>query len=161
MVLVMIGLTAQSARPGHRRQLGLAGIGRGSEGHGLQSPYHGGTDQKWALTPLLRRPGTVAGIAGALRGGVGGDLERRITTPWLQQGSGVFLAGVSIASTPYREAIGSRLVSLRDFLLLFFFIDLERTSIFGRWPVQLLPALVFSIFVLIGNPLIVMGIPWV
>ena len=37
---------------------------------------------------------------------------------------GAFLAGVSLASTPYREAIGARLVSLRDFLLLFFFIDL-------------------------------------
>ena len=37
---------------------------------------------------------------------------------------GAFLAGVSLASTPYRDAIGARLVSLRDFLLLFFFIDL-------------------------------------
>ena len=37
---------------------------------------------------------------------------------------GAFLGGVSLASTPYREAIGARLVSLRDFLLLFFFIDL-------------------------------------
>jgi len=32
---------------------------------------------------------------------------------------GAFLAGVSLASTPFREAIASRLVSLRDFLLLF------------------------------------------
>ena len=37
---------------------------------------------------------------------------------------GAFLAGVSMASTPYRETIGSRLVTLRDFLLLFFFVDL-------------------------------------
>jgi hypothetical protein len=37
---------------------------------------------------------------------------------------GAFLAGISIASTEYREAIGARLVTLRDFLLLFFFIDL-------------------------------------
>jgi Kef-type K+ transport system membrane component KefB len=37
---------------------------------------------------------------------------------------GAFLAGVSLASTPFREAIASRLVSLRDFLLLFFFIGL-------------------------------------
>ena len=37
---------------------------------------------------------------------------------------GAFLAGVSLASTPYRDALGARLVSLRDFLLLFFFIDL-------------------------------------
>jgi Kef-type K+ transport system membrane component KefB len=37
---------------------------------------------------------------------------------------GGLLAGVSLASTPYREAIASRLASLRDFLLLFFFIAL-------------------------------------
>ena len=33
---------------------------------------------------------------------------------------GAFVAGVSLASTPYRDALGARLVSLRDFLLLFF-----------------------------------------
>lgn len=34
---------------------------------------------------------------------------------------GGLLAGVSLASTPYREAVVSRMSSLRDFLLLFFF----------------------------------------
>ncbi|HZG35630.1 MAG TPA: cation:proton antiporter [Gaiellaceae bacterium] len=37
---------------------------------------------------------------------------------------GAFLAGVSLASSTYREAIGGRLVSVRDFLLLFFFLNL-------------------------------------
>jgi Kef-type K+ transport system membrane component KefB len=37
---------------------------------------------------------------------------------------GAFLAGVALASSTYREAIGGRLVSLRDFLLLFFFLNL-------------------------------------
>jgi len=37
---------------------------------------------------------------------------------------GAFLAGVALASTDYREVIGARLVSLRDFLLLFFFVNL-------------------------------------
>ncbi|TDA79180.1 cation:proton antiporter domain-containing protein, partial [Halomonas marinisediminis] len=37
---------------------------------------------------------------------------------------GGLLAGVSLASTPFREAIAARLASLRDFLLLFFFIAL-------------------------------------
>ncbi|MGC9326637.1 MAG: cation:proton antiporter, partial [Candidatus Hinthialibacter sp.] len=37
---------------------------------------------------------------------------------------GAFLAGVSLASTAYRDSIGARLTGLRDFLLLFFFIDL-------------------------------------
>jgi hypothetical protein len=37
---------------------------------------------------------------------------------------GAFLAGMSLASTPYREAISGRLSTLRDFLLVFFFIEL-------------------------------------
>ncbi|HKJ74216.1 MAG TPA: cation:proton antiporter, partial [Alphaproteobacteria bacterium] len=37
---------------------------------------------------------------------------------------GAFLAGISIASTPYRELVAARMSGLRDFLLLFFFIDL-------------------------------------
>ena len=37
---------------------------------------------------------------------------------------GAFLAGVSLAMPGYRDLISTRLASLRDFLLLFFFIDL-------------------------------------
>ena len=69
---------------------------------------------------------------------------------------GAFLAGVSLASTPYREAIGSRLVSLRDFLLLFFFIDLGAGLELATLDAQVVPAIFLSLFVLIGNPLIVM-----
>ncbi len=71
---------------------------------------------------------------------------------------GAFLAGFSLASTAYRESISSRLTSVRDFLLLFFFVDLgarlELSSISG----DVLDAVVLSLFVLIGNPLIVMAI---
>ena len=35
--------------------------------------------------------------------------------------AGAFLAGFSLASTPYREAMSARLTGIRDFLLLFFF----------------------------------------
>ncbi len=68
---------------------------------------------------------------------------------------GAFLAGVSLASTPYRDAIGSRLANLRDFLLLFFFITLGAGLQLDMLGAQLVPAMVFSVFVLIGNPLIV------
>ncbi|MEM7497622.1 MAG: cation:proton antiporter [Pseudomonadota bacterium] len=71
---------------------------------------------------------------------------------------GGLLAGVSIASTPYREAIAARLASLRDFLLLFFFIALGASldlSVLGE---NVGRALVLSLFVLIGNPLIVLAI---
>ena len=71
---------------------------------------------------------------------------------------GAFLGGVSIASTAYREAIASRLTGLRDFLLLFFFIDLGSGLNVSAAGLQLGPALVLSAFVLVGNPLIVVAI---
>jgi Kef-type K+ transport system membrane component KefB len=72
--------------------------------------------------------------------------------------AGAFLAGFSLASTSYRDAISARLTGLRDFLLLFFFIDLGAKLDFSTLGGELWPALVLSLFVLIGNPLIVMAI---
>ncbi len=71
---------------------------------------------------------------------------------------GAFLAGVSLASTPYRESLGARLISLRDILILFFFIELGSTMVLPAALAQLLPAIVLAAFVLIGKPLIVMSI---
>ncbi len=71
---------------------------------------------------------------------------------------GGLLAGISLASTPFREAIVARLSSLRDFLLLFFFIALGSQLDLGMLGTQIGPALIFSLFVLIGNPIIVMVI---
>jgi Kef-type K+ transport system membrane component KefB len=71
---------------------------------------------------------------------------------------GAFLAGVSLASTTFREAVGARLVSLRDFLLLFFFLELGAGLEFTDAASQLFDAVVLSAFVLVGNPLIVMVI---
>lgn len=71
---------------------------------------------------------------------------------------GGLLAGVSLASTPFREAIVARLASLRDFLLLFFFIALGMHLDLSLLGAQVTPALIFSVFVLIGNPLIVLAI---
>ncbi|MEM6383052.1 MAG: cation:proton antiporter family protein [Pseudomonadota bacterium] len=69
---------------------------------------------------------------------------------------GGLLAGVSLASTPFREAIAARLASLRDFLLLFFFIALGASLDLSVLGASVGPALVLSLFVLIGNPLIVL-----
>jgi Kef-type K+ transport system membrane component KefB len=69
---------------------------------------------------------------------------------------GAFLAGVSLASSQFKDVISSRLTSLRDFLLLFFFVNLGANlnlSVIGS---QIPAALVFSVFVLVGKPLIVM-----
>ncbi len=69
---------------------------------------------------------------------------------------GAFLAGVSLASSDFKEVISSRLISLRDFMLIFFFVNLGANldlSIIGS---QVPSALLFSAFVLIGNPIIVL-----
>jgi Kef-type K+ transport system membrane component KefB/Trk K+ transport system NAD-binding subunit len=71
---------------------------------------------------------------------------------------GAFVAGTSLASTPYREAIGSRLVTVRDFLLLFFFIDLGSRLDLAVLGAAFTDAIVLSAFVLAGKPLIVMAI---
>jgi len=71
---------------------------------------------------------------------------------------GAFLAGFSLASTTYREAISARLTSIRDFLLLFFFIDLGAKLEISAMGNEMGSAAILSLFVLIGNPLIVMAI---
>lgn len=71
---------------------------------------------------------------------------------------GGLLAGVSLASTEFRDSIGSRLAALRDFLLLFFFINLGASLQLTTLGDQIGPAIVLSLFVLIGNPLIVLAI---
>lgn len=71
---------------------------------------------------------------------------------------GGLLAGVALASTPYRETIAARLAPLRDFLLLFFFIALGATLDLSLLGANVPAAIVFSVFVLVGNPLIVLAI---
>jgi Kef-type K+ transport system membrane component KefB len=71
---------------------------------------------------------------------------------------GGLLAGVALASTPYRETIAARLAPLRDFLLLFFFIALGATLDLSLLGAHVTGAVIFSLFVLIGNPLIVLSI---
>jgi len=71
---------------------------------------------------------------------------------------GGLMAGISLASTPYRETIAARLAPLRDFLLLFFFIALGATLDLSLLGTHVLGAIIFSLFVLIGNPLIVLTI---
>lgn len=72
--------------------------------------------------------------------------------------AGAFLAGFSLASTHYRDAINARLTGIRDFLLLFFFIDLGSKLDFSTLGGEVWPAIGLSLFVLIGNPLIVLAI---
>ncbi len=77
---------------------------------------------------------------------------------WIGLGKelGGLLAGVSLASTTFRETLASRLSSLRDFLLLFFFLALGSGMRLDTLGEQVPTALLLSAFVLIGNPVIVM-----
>jgi Kef-type K+ transport system membrane component KefB len=155
VVLVMIGLSA----------LGLAGAS--------------GQAGKTLLFLLLKGAGLLAGVAllmryvlPALLHHLARSLELVVlfAVAWaiflalLGEGLGfskevgAFLAGISLASTRYREAIGTRLISLRDFLLLFFFVALGSQLDLAHLAPQIGPSVLLSLFVLIGNPLIVMAI---
>jgi Kef-type K+ transport system membrane component KefB len=69
---------------------------------------------------------------------------------------GAFLAGISLASTPYRPILGARLINLRDFLLFFFFVNLGFHIDINHFSSEVIPALIFSVFVLLGKPIMIM-----
>jgi Kef-type K+ transport system membrane component KefB len=70
---------------------------------------------------------------------------------------GAFIAGVALASSEYRDAISARLTTLRDFLLVFFFIDLGvRLELGGIADLGLVVAL--SVFVLVVKPFLIAAI---
>jgi Kef-type K+ transport system membrane component KefB len=69
---------------------------------------------------------------------------------------GGLAAGVSLGSTSYRDMISARLASLRDFLLLFFFLSIGASLDLSTLTGDLGRAAIFSVFVLVGNPLIVL-----
>jgi len=71
---------------------------------------------------------------------------------------GAFVAGVALAATPYKAILAARLVSLRDFLLLFFFIDLGVQINMGHFGAALGPAILLSVIVLVGKPIMVMAL---
>jgi Kef-type K+ transport system membrane component KefB len=150
--------------------IGLSALGTGGEGNSFAQEM---------LVVLLKGTALLAGIGLLMRYGLPQLLHRLARTPELMmlfaiawgvslaalgealgfsKEVGGFLAGISLASTPYREAIGSRLVSIRDFLLLFFFLGLGAQLDMSHLGLQIWPAIVLSLFVLIGNPLIVMVI---
>ncbi len=68
---------------------------------------------------------------------------------------GALLAGVTLAMTPYHFEISSKMKPLRDFFIVLFFILLGSQMVFADIGQYSLPILLFSAFILIGNPLIV------
>lgn len=72
---------------------------------------------------------------------------------------GGFLAGLALSNLPEHLEIASRTRPLRDFFLTIFFLLLgTKLVVTGGIAPLIVPSLLFSAFVLIGNPLIVMAI---
>lgn len=69
---------------------------------------------------------------------------------------GTLIAGVMLSVSPYASEMSARMKPLRDFFIILFFVSLGSNMILGMIPVILFPALVLSVFVLIGNPVIMM-----
>ncbi|MFH1608874.1 MAG: cation:proton antiporter [Patescibacteria group bacterium] len=71
---------------------------------------------------------------------------------------GALAAGIAFASSPFSQEAGSRMKPLRDFFILLFFVMLGSQMILADISAVILPAIVLSVFVLIGNPIIVFTI---
>ncbi len=69
---------------------------------------------------------------------------------------GGFLAGLALANSSENFQISAKIKSLRDFFILIFFVILGSSLVFSDFSGLTLPIIAFSIFVLIGNPLIVL-----
>ncbi|MCW8957851.1 MAG: cation:proton antiporter, partial [Gammaproteobacteria bacterium] len=155
VVLVMIGLTAMS-QTGNDAELGWQAVQILLKGVLMLATV--ALLMRYLLPGLLHRLAhssellMLFAIAWAVLGGAAGDALG------FSKEVGAFLAGISIASTSYREQVAARLVSLRDFLLLFFFIELGASLDMSILGAQVGAAVIFSAFVLIGNPIIVMAI---
>lgn len=67
-----------------------------------------------------------------------------------------FLAGIALANSSEHHEIAARVKPLRDFFLILFFVVLGASISFTNFVVVAVPVFVLSLFVLIGNPLIVM-----
>ncbi|MEK7112445.1 MAG: cation:proton antiporter family protein, partial [Patescibacteria group bacterium] len=71
---------------------------------------------------------------------------------------GGFLAGLALSNLPEHLGIASKTRPLRDFFLTIFFLTLGTQLLVSNVGAVITPAIIFSLFVLIGNPLIVLAI---
>ncbi len=69
---------------------------------------------------------------------------------------GALLAGFFLSFLPYRQEINFKLRPLRDFFLISFFVYLGFHMTFGNIGQYILPIIILSLFILIGNPIIVL-----
>ncbi len=69
---------------------------------------------------------------------------------------GGFLAGLALAGSSENFQISSRLRPLRDFFLILFFVGLGTSMMLGITSEAIFPTVILSLFVLVGNPLIIL-----
>jgi len=155
VVILMIGLTAyggETQEPHFGKQtLGVFGKGVGfialiaiATRYLLPSLMH-----SLARWPELLTLFAIAWAIGLASLGTGLGFSKEV---------GAFVAGVALAATPYKAILAARLVSLRDFLLLFFFIDLGVQIDMGHLGAALGPAILLAMIVLVGKPIMVMAL---
>lgn len=71
---------------------------------------------------------------------------------------GALIAGILLSMSPYSLEISSKMKPLRDFFLISFFLLLGAQMTIGNISELIIPAIIFSLLILIGNPLIVMSL---
>ncbi len=71
---------------------------------------------------------------------------------------GSFIAGLSLANLPYTFEITAKSSVLKNFFVTIFFVSMGASMKFGSVGLLLIPLLVLVVYVLIGNPIIVMTI---
>ncbi len=113
---------------------------------------------RYAATPLARRLARAPELLLAFAVAMAAAFAAIGEAAGFGKELGGLLAGVALASTPVRDLARLRLAPLRDFLLLFFFVVLGAGLELKALGEEAWPAIVLSLFVLIGNPLIVMVI---
>lgn len=69
---------------------------------------------------------------------------------------GTLIAGVSLSVSPFASEMSARMKPLRDFFIILFFVLLGSHMVLDTLVLILIPALILSVFVLVGNPVIVM-----
>jgi Kef-type K+ transport system membrane component KefB/Trk K+ transport system NAD-binding subunit len=68
---------------------------------------------------------------------------------------GALIAGVLLSFAPYSYEMSSKLKPLRDFFLISFFLILGSQMVFSNINSLIIPIIIFSLLVIIGNPFIV------
>ncbi|MDD4319882.1 MAG: cation:proton antiporter [Candidatus Peribacteraceae bacterium] len=71
---------------------------------------------------------------------------------------GALAAGIVLSLSPYRFEINAKLKPLRDFFIVLFFVLIGAQMTFADIRHLVVPIVVFSLFVIIGNPLIMLVI---